>query len=105
MDGFMAILVGQNVPYQKIHEPTPAEQKFWQQYRQQLAAQASAGMTSEQVLYALRTPGLAWADPDAPHTPQGNGPRRSVRRGGVPVAIPPNQLGPTHGARPPAGQR
>jgi tryptophan halogenase len=105
MDGFMAILVGQNVPYQKIHQPAPAEQKFWQQYREQLAAQARDGMTSEQVLHAFRTPGLAWADPGAPQKPEGNGSRRSLRPGGVLVPVRPIQLGPTRGARPPAGQQ
>ena len=105
MDGFMAILVGQNVPYQKIHEPAPAEQKFWQQYREQLAAQARIGMTSEQALHAIRTPGLAWGDPEAAQMPGGNDPRKSLRPAGVPVPLPPNQLRQARGARPPAGPR
>ena len=104
MDGFMALLVGQNVPYQKVHQPTPAEQKFWKEYREQLAAQARAGMTSEQVLYAIRTPGLEWADPNAPGRPAGAGNGRQARpaRAQVPV-IPPNQLRQMPGARPAAG--
>jgi hypothetical protein len=69
MDGFMAILVGQNVPYQKVHLPSQAEQKYWQQYRSQLAEQARAGMNTEQALYAIRAPGLEWNDPGAPQPP------------------------------------
>jgi tryptophan 7-halogenase len=61
MDGFLALLVGQNVPYQKRYEPTSAERVFWQKYREDLAAQARRGMGSEEVLRVLRTPGLQWA--------------------------------------------
>ncbi len=66
MDGFMALLVGQNVPYQRTYEPTLVEQEFWRRYRQQLALEAKAGMNSEEVLHALRTPGLKWGDPNEP---------------------------------------
>ena len=61
MDGFLALLVGQRVPYRKIHEPSPIEQKFWLTYRQGLVADAQHGMSSEEALHALRTPGLQWA--------------------------------------------
>jgi len=61
MDGFLALLVGQRVPYRKTYDPTPVEQKFWLQYRQQLASEARSGMNSEEALQALRTPGLQWS--------------------------------------------
>lgn len=61
MDGFLALLVGQNVPYQKRHLPTAAEQDFWRKYRAELAVEAKRGMTSEEVLKILHTPGLAWS--------------------------------------------
>jgi len=79
MDGFMAILVGQNVPYQKVHLPTQAEQKYWQEYRSHLAEQAKAGMTTEQALYAIRAPGLEWNDPSAPQPPPRNRPKMPNR--------------------------
>jgi len=60
MDGFLALLVGQNVPYQKTYAPTSVEQKFWLQYRQELVAEARRGMNSEEALHALRTPGIKW---------------------------------------------
>jgi len=63
MDGFIAHLVGMRVPYKKMYEPTVAEQKFLLQYRAQLAAEARQGMSSEEALHALRTPGLQWAEP------------------------------------------
>jgi len=61
MDGFLALLVGQDVPYQKRYEPTPAEREFWRKYRNELVVEAKRGMTSEEVLKILHTPGLAWS--------------------------------------------
>jgi tryptophan halogenase len=87
MDGFLAHLVGQRVPYKKMHEPTAAEQKFLLQYRAQLAAEARQGMSSEEALHALRTPGLQWAEPgmeSKPMAPAGpsNGHRMRVPTAG-----------------------
>jgi tryptophan halogenase len=65
LDGFIALLVGQKVPYKTMYNPTPAEQEFWRNHRAQLAVEAQYGMTSEEALYALRTPGLKWADPNS----------------------------------------
>lgn len=61
MDGFLALLVGQDVPYQKRYEPTPAEREFWRKYRGELVVQAKRGMTSEEVLKILHTPGTKWS--------------------------------------------
>jgi tryptophan halogenase len=101
LDGFMALLVGQNVPYQKVHQPTPAEQKIWQEYREQLAAQARAGMTSEEVLHAIRRPGLKWADPN--DAPPANSSQRPARLARPQMATSP-EMRPIPGWRPPAGQ-
>jgi tryptophan halogenase len=61
MDGFLALLVGQDVPYQKRYEPTPAEREFWRKYRGELVVQAKRGMTSEEVLKILHAPGTQWS--------------------------------------------
>jgi tryptophan halogenase len=100
MDGFIAILVGQNVPYEKVYQPSPAEQSFWKQYREQLAAQARAGMTSEQALYALRTPGLEWADP-AELQAAAKATRRPARPAGAKVPVPPTRVPQAPGQQPP----
>ena len=63
MDGFLALLVGQNVPYQRVHQPSSAEQDFWRRYRRELAEAAKVGMSSEEVLRTLRMPGLKWGEP------------------------------------------
>lgn len=61
MDGFMAMLVGQKVPHQKPYQPSEAEQKFWRDYRRQLAEQARQGMTVAEALGAIRGPGIKLA--------------------------------------------
>lgn len=61
MDGFLALLVGQNVPYQKRYEPTVAEREFWRKYRSELVVEAKRGMTSEEVLKILHAPETKWS--------------------------------------------
>lgn len=62
IDGYMALLVGQGVPYEKMYYPPPLEQEFWRKRRQELAAEAtSQGMDSEEAIAALRKPGVKWA--------------------------------------------
>lgn len=77
MDGFIALLVGQNVPHRRVYEPTLAEQEFWRRHRQQLAIEAKAGMSSEEALHVLRTPGLKWGDPNEPMAAPATGLMRS----------------------------
>lgn len=60
MDGFLAMLVGQQVPHQKPYIIPPAEQEFWRRRRQQLVLDAHQGMTSEQAISALRRPDVRW---------------------------------------------
>jgi tryptophan 7-halogenase len=92
MDGFLALLVGQNVPYKKRYIPTAAEQEFWHRYRLQLAAEARVGMNSEEALHALHTPGLEWGEPGmaakyAPHRP-GARPAMRPPASGRPAPVP-----------------
>ncbi len=86
MDGFLALLVGQNVPYKKRHEPTARELEFWQRYRQQLAVEAQAGMSSEEALQALRTPGLQWGEPAHANSLR----RRPAQPGNAPMGTRPS---------------
>ena len=61
MDGYLALLVGQNVPHNKPYDPPPAEQNSWRQHCQKLAIEARAGMDVKEALQAIRSPGLKWA--------------------------------------------
>jgi tryptophan halogenase len=60
MDGFLALLVGQQVPHQKPYTPPAAETEFWKRRRAQLALEARQGMTSEEAIAALRRPDVKW---------------------------------------------
>jgi tryptophan halogenase len=61
MDGFLALLVGQDVPYQKRYDAPALERAFWTKRCQTLAEEARRGMDVGEALRAIRTPGLAWA--------------------------------------------
>lgn len=62
IDGYLAMLVGQNVPHQRPHSPTAAEKKFLKTYRDGLAMEAqSHGMTVQEALNAIRDPKAVWA--------------------------------------------
>jgi tryptophan halogenase len=61
MDGYLALLVGQNVPHNKPYDAPSAERNFWLQHCQKLAIEARAGMDVKDALQAIRSPGLKWA--------------------------------------------
>ena len=61
MDGYIAMLVGQNVAYEKRYDPPASERLFWSQYCKSLSEQARQGMTVEEALKAIRAPGVKWA--------------------------------------------
>lgn len=60
IDGYLALLVGQNVPHGKPWMSPPQEQAFWRQRCQKLAAAAQTGMTVQEALKAIRSPHLQW---------------------------------------------
>ena len=60
LDGYLSVLVGMNVPYDKPYVPTPAEAKFWQLYCMNLAQEAQRGLSVRQALDAIRAPETTW---------------------------------------------
>ncbi len=60
MDGYLAMLVGQNVPHGKPWNASATEREFWRQRSRKLAAYAQTGMTVKEALIALRSPNLKW---------------------------------------------
>jgi tryptophan halogenase len=58
LDGFLALLVGQNVPHQKAYTPSMEEQNFWRNHCLHLAQEARAGMNVKEALAAIRSPGI-----------------------------------------------
>lgn len=60
MEGYLAMLVGQQVPYQCSFTPTAEEQQQWAMLRQHFRAQAAVGLTAPQALAAVRSPYFSW---------------------------------------------
>ncbi len=60
LEGFLAILVGNRVPYQVRREPTAAERQTWEKHRTLCATQAQAGMGVAEALTYVRHPAWRW---------------------------------------------
>lgn len=61
MDGYIALLAGQNVPHKKPYTPTAQESAFWRQYCVRLAQEAKQGMDVKEALDAIRSPSVKLA--------------------------------------------
>jgi tryptophan halogenase len=60
MDGYLALLVGQDVRYGKAFTPPPNEAKIWRDRCQTWAHEARRGLDVKQCLEAIRKPGMKW---------------------------------------------
>ena len=60
LDGYLALLVGQMVPYERVAAPSPEETKAWRSRLAILAADAKRGFSVSQILQAIRSPGWRW---------------------------------------------
>lgn len=60
MDGYLALLVGQNVPHQKPYLPTPAEAQTWRSKTGLWNADAQRGLDVKQCLAAIRGSAPKW---------------------------------------------
>lgn len=54
MDGYLALLIGQNVPHEKPFSPSPAEAKIWQNRCNTWALEARRSLDVKQCLEAIR---------------------------------------------------
>jgi tryptophan halogenase len=60
MDGYLALLVGQNVPHAKPFHPPPKERDIWRNRCNTWATEAKRGLDVKQCLEAIRKPGAKW---------------------------------------------
>ena len=60
LEGWLVMMVGNRVPYQRRHAPPATEQRVWEQHRQGLAAHASAGLSVKEALAYVHHPGWSW---------------------------------------------
>ena len=63
MEGYFALLLGQNVPYRRSGQPSDAERKAWSAYRQRLSDAAARGVPVNEALRAVHSPGWNWNAP------------------------------------------
>lgn len=61
IEGFLAMLVGMQVPYSNRHQPSDAEQANWQKARARLGQKAASGVDAARALAAIRQPGWQWS--------------------------------------------
>ena len=54
MDGYLALLVGQDVPHAKPYTPSAAELKVWRDRQTRWASEAQRGLDVKQCLSAVR---------------------------------------------------
>ena len=55
MEGYLAMLVGQRVPYETAFSPTDQERQFWAQAQRKFQAQAAAGFDVREALALVRS--------------------------------------------------
>ena len=63
MEGYIALLLGQKVPYQRRYTPEPAELELWSQIRTSLRTKAQQGYTIPEALAYVKHPNFKWPDP------------------------------------------
>lgn len=61
IEGFLAMLVGMDVPYAARHEAAPEEARAFEAARGRLGQRAAAGVTVRQALDAIRQPNWSWS--------------------------------------------
>ena len=63
MEGYLSLLVGQDVPYERTYHPDPHDAKMWQHIQETIRQRVTAlGMTVPDALRAVRAPGWSWPD-------------------------------------------
>ena len=60
IEGYFTMLVGNKVPYRKLHQPTAAESAIWDSHRSSIANEAKNGIGVAEALAYVRHPGWAW---------------------------------------------
>lgn len=61
MDGYLAMLVGQNVPHAKPYTPSPKERDIWRNRCNVWATEAKRGLDIKQCLDVVRNVGVKWS--------------------------------------------
>jgi hypothetical protein len=60
MDGYLALLLGQDVPHEKPFTPPAKEAQLWRDRCNTWAMEARRALDVRQCLEAIRRPGMKW---------------------------------------------
>jgi len=60
IEGYLTMLVGNKVPYEKRYTPTPEEWQRWRAHQAALRQQTANALTVEEALAVIRHPGWRW---------------------------------------------
>jgi tryptophan halogenase len=60
VEGYLVLLVGQQVPYRRTYQPADADRAAWDRLRAGFAAAADQGVTMSEALQRLRHPQFGW---------------------------------------------
>ncbi len=60
MEGYLAMLVGQKVPYRRVYVPSEEEKRIWDSIRTENHVRAASGLTTSEALAAIRAPSWTW---------------------------------------------
>ena len=60
LEGYLVMLVGNAVPYDRPYDPPPAEQAAWQRRKSEFLMQAGRGIRTEEALAYVNHPGWHW---------------------------------------------
>jgi tryptophan 7-halogenase len=60
MEGYLALLLGQQVPYRRTHRPGPDELRIWEAVRNEHRTKAQGGLDTVEALAAIRSPAWRW---------------------------------------------
>jgi tryptophan halogenase len=59
-EGYLSMLVGQQVPHRRVHQPAEAERQTWEAIRQSNARHASFALSVNEALAMIRSPNWVW---------------------------------------------
>ena len=62
MEGYLSLLVGQQVPHRSTYRPTAAELNIWSQLKKKIQIVASSAVSVREALATIRAPNFAWHD-------------------------------------------
>ena len=60
LDGYLVMLIGQQVPHASTYRPKPAEWETWKKSQIELDSLAQQGMSVEEALKIIRMPEWSW---------------------------------------------